>query len=48
MEGISTAEAQAAEGNGAHYPAMARVFLAALPMLRYMSAVARRQPDTRR
>jgi SAM-dependent methyltransferase len=45
-EGIIAAEAQVTDEMGSHYPAMARVFLADLPLLRYVLVVARRQPDT--
>jgi SAM-dependent methyltransferase len=43
-EGIVAAEAQVTEDMGRQYPAMARVFLADLPGLRYILAVARRHP----
>jgi SAM-dependent methyltransferase len=46
VEGIIAAEAQVTEEMGPHYPAMARVFLADLPAMRYVFVVARRQPDT--
>ena len=45
-EGIIAAEAQLTGEMGAHYPAMARVFLGALPTARYVSVVARRPPQT--
>ncbi len=45
-EGIIAAAAQLTEEMGPAYPAMARVFLADLPVLRYVLVVARRQPDT--
>jgi ubiquinone/menaquinone biosynthesis C-methylase UbiE len=40
-EGIVAAEAEVTADMGRHYPAMARVFLAGLPGLRYIFAVAR-------
>jgi ubiquinone/menaquinone biosynthesis C-methylase UbiE len=40
-EGIVAAEAEVTVDMGRHYPAMARVFLAGLPGLRYIFAVAR-------
>lgn len=43
-EGIIAAEAQVTEDMGRHYPAMARVFLANLPNVRYILAAARRHP----
>jgi len=43
-EGIVAAEAEVAEEMGRHFAAMARVFLAELPALRYVLAVARRPP----
>ena len=45
-EGIIAAEAQVTEEMGAAFPAMARVFLADLPVLRYVFVVARRPADT--
>jgi SAM-dependent methyltransferase len=44
-EGIVAAEAEVTADMGRHYPAMARVFLADLPGLRYIFAVARRRPS---
>lgn len=41
-EGIVAAEADVAQAMGAHYPAMARSFLANLPKVRYLFVVARR------
>ena len=46
-EGIVATEAEVTEDMGRHYPAMARVFLADLPGLRYIFAVTRR-PGVRR
>jgi SAM-dependent methyltransferase len=42
-EGIVAAEAEVTQEMGAHYPAMARGFLADLPALRYVFVVARRR-----
>jgi SAM-dependent methyltransferase len=47
-EGIIAAEAEVTGDMGRHYPAMARVFLASLPNVRYILAVARRPADTPR
>jgi SAM-dependent methyltransferase len=47
-EGIIAAEAEVTADMGRHYPAMARVFLADLPGLRYIFAVARRHAGVRR
>jgi ubiquinone/menaquinone biosynthesis C-methylase UbiE len=44
-EGIVAAEADVAQQMGAHYPAMARSFLANLPKVRYVFVVARRPLD---
>ena len=45
-EGIIAAEAEVAEDMGRHYTAMARVFLADLPSLRYILVTARRPART--
>jgi ubiquinone/menaquinone biosynthesis C-methylase UbiE len=44
-EGIIAAEKEVSPEMGAHYPAMARVFVADLPAARYVLAVARRLPS---
>jgi hypothetical protein len=44
-EGIIAAEDEVTHEMGAHYPAMARVFLAALPTARYVFVAARRLPS---
>lgn len=41
-EGIVAAEEEVAREMGAHYPAMARVFVAALPATRYVFVAAHR------
>ena len=45
-EGIIAAEAEVTEDMGRHYTAMARVFLADLPGLRYILVTARRSART--
>ena len=45
-EGIIAAEAEVTADMGRHYTAMARVFLADLPGLRYILATARRPAHT--
>ena len=47
-EGIIAAEADLTSDMGRHYPAMARVFLANLPNVRYILAVAHRPAHTPR
>ena len=42
------AEAEVTGDMGRHYPAMARAFLASLPNVRYILAVARHPADTTR
>jgi hypothetical protein len=44
-EGIIAVEDEVTHEMGPHYPAMARVFLAALPTARYVLAAARRLPS---
>jgi SAM-dependent methyltransferase len=44
-EGIIAAEDEVTHEMGAHYPAMARVFMAALPTARYVLVAARRLPS---
>jgi hypothetical protein len=47
-EGIIAAESDITADMGAHYPAMARVFLTNLPNVRYILAVAHRPAHTPR